>query len=529
MESSVSEPERYASWGVFADPLLRAQDALGLAAAVFEGGKIIAANEAYARLTGYSIDEIMRLEDRLGIATPASRAELQSRVDRRARGEDVDGWFETQLARKDGSVVTVDVAVKTTMEGERTLRVALMRDVTTRQQVEAELRASEERFRRAVHDAAIGIAIYHASGAFLEINQALADMLGYSREELLGLDWRTITHPEDVQPITTMGQEVLKTVGRGYRFSKRYIHRDGHIVWAEVVSSPVRDENGKVLQYVTQVIDVSRRVEDEALLRRQKQLLAESQGASHVGSWEFVPGRGGIWSDEMYRVFGFEPQEVPAAWATFFARVPEPDQPLLQRLGSDATVADETVDHRVLHPTLGTRWVTTRAHVERDAEGRVTRLVGTTQDITERKRGDEEARRHLVQRKLVRRILRDLVEGGASSASTRRKLGKTLAAEANASTIESFAEAFAALNIGDLHIERVSEGRYQARGRDLLEVTPGFGAPTCHIALGFLEGMVTALDGRPSLGTEIRCQSQGHEACELVVRSKVEVPRAPQA
>jgi PAS domain S-box-containing protein len=317
-----------------------------------------------------------------------------------------------------------------------------------------------------------------------------------------------------------LAPEVNSAMHRGVRHRKRYLHKDGRVVIAEVVVSPVRNDEGEVVQYVTQIADVTARVAADEALRREQRLLAESQAASHVGSWEFVPGRGGMWSDEMYRIFGLAPQSTPASFEAFLGHVHPSDVPALRELGRDPAVGEQDVDFRVVRSDGSIAWVATHARIERGPDGRPTRFVGTTLDITDRRRAEEERRKQMVQRKLVRRMLRDLVARGPASMTTRRDLGKALASEATSHDASGFVDAFAALNIGTLQVDRVGEGRYEARARDLLEVTPRFGSPTCHIALGFLEGMVAMLEEGTSLGAEVRCQSQGHEECLFVVKAR---------
>jgi PAS domain S-box-containing protein len=502
--------------------LLQAQSDLGLGAVVIHDHRVVQCNQAHLDITGYAKEDLLRQHDFLGMIAPEARDALRARYERRERGENVDGWFETVIVRKDGRHVPVEIAVKLLRQkgSSRTL-LGLLRDITQRKLAEEALRESEERFRRAFQDAAVGVALFDGQARYLEVNDALCAMLGYGKEELLAMDWRQLTHPDDVAPTLSQGRRVEAAAPRAVRFTKRYVHRDGHVIWAEVVTSPVRNPAGQVVQYVTQIQDVTARVEAEGRLRRSEALLAESQAASHVGSWEFnLVTKEAAWSDEMYRLFGLAPQAAPARFQAFFDLVPDEDKPLLQGLGVDPRAEERLIDHRVRRPDGALVWVSTRARTLRDAAGAPARIVGTTQDITQRKLAEEESRRQLVARKLVRRILRDLVDRGDATTATRRSLGRALAEETDAKSVGALLDAFGAMNSGALRLQKAAEGRYDFTGEALLEVTPGYGAPTCHIALGYLEGLVAQLEGGASLGAETQCQSQGHAACRFVVKAR---------
>ena len=100
---------------------------------------------------------------------------------------------------------------------------------------------SEQRFRRAMQDSAIGVAIVGLDGHIVESNSAFADMLGYTRQELEALTFFQITHPDDV----AIGTETMRRVRAGeansYQFEKRYLHKDGTPIWARLSGSVIRD------------------------------------------------------------------------------------------------------------------------------------------------------------------------------------------------------------------------------------------------------------------------------------------------
>lgn len=135
----------------------------------------------------------------------------------------------------------------------------ISRDITELKQIETALRESEERFRRAFDDAAIGMALIAPNGRFLSVNHSLCDMVGYSEAELLSLSFQDITHPDDLNADLAAASRVLAGEQRIYQVEKRYIHKLGQIVWVLICVSLVRDPNGEPLYSVSQIQDISER------------------------------------------------------------------------------------------------------------------------------------------------------------------------------------------------------------------------------------------------------------------------------
>lgn len=146
-------------------------------------------------------------------------------------------------------------------------------------------------------------------------------------------------------------------------------------------------------------------------------------------------------------------------------------------------------------------------------------LLRSVRFAMERRRFESAARQQAVTRKIVRRLLTDLATG-PQSALQRRQLGRAVAAETESADIAAFLDGFRSMGIGEILFDRASERRYVFRGDSLIEVVPGAAHPTCHIALGYLEGAVAAVERSETLGSEIECQAQGHASCLFVVKAR---------
>ena len=124
---------------------------------------------------------------------------------------------------------------------------------------EQQLRKSEERFRAAYRNATVGMSIADLSGRIEEVNQRLCTILGYSEEELLTRTFQSLTHPDDLGQNLERIKNLMEGTAEGDVFEKRYIRKDGEIVWAQVGLSVIRDAAGRVRHTLAMVQDITER------------------------------------------------------------------------------------------------------------------------------------------------------------------------------------------------------------------------------------------------------------------------------
>ncbi|MCC5635426.1 PAS domain S-box protein [Nostoc sp. CHAB 5844] len=135
----------------------------------------------------------------------------------------------------------------------------ILSDVTATKVAEIALRESESRFRAMFNQAAVGIALVALNGRFLQVNPALCEITGYSQAELVQMNFQDITHPDDLAIDWEQAGRVLAKEINGYSLEKRYIRKDGSLVWVNLTSSAVWDIHGQAKYAIGIIEDISDR------------------------------------------------------------------------------------------------------------------------------------------------------------------------------------------------------------------------------------------------------------------------------
>ncbi|MBK9097258.1 MAG: PAS domain S-box protein [bacterium] len=147
-------------------------------------------------------------------------------------------------------------------------------DITERKNYEEALRKSEEKFRKIFESSGIGIATLAPDGHFSKVNSSFCEILGYTETELVGMNFRNITHPGDIEKSLELTKELLKNESlEGKSLEKRYLHKSGDLVWALTTISLIRDSDSKPQFFIAQVQDITKRKKfEEQLIKYTEEL-----------------------------------------------------------------------------------------------------------------------------------------------------------------------------------------------------------------------------------------------------------------
>jgi PAS domain S-box-containing protein len=266
-----------------------------------------------------------------------------------------------------------------------------------RRRPEQQLRELEALFRSAFEDAPIGMAITALDGTFLQVNQALCDMLGRPAEELRSLTWDDVTHPEDRTAPAASEDSAVTGQARYFRAERRYLRRDGRTVWALLSRSLLLRATGEPHAFISQVVDITDRRRVEQRIREQEEetrRIIETAQEAFVGM--DAEGRIIDWNRQAERTFGWSRDEVlgrPLAETIVPERYRDDHRRGLERFlrTGEAPVLERRLEYSALRRD-GTEFPVELAIWAVPSGGGV-RFHALLHDIADRKRAEQTLRR----------------------------------------------------------------------------------------------------------------------------------------
>jgi diguanylate cyclase (GGDEF)-like protein/PAS domain S-box-containing protein len=301
-----------------------------------------------------------------------------------------------------GALVLVPRAGRTVEEGERRELESLVDDLSLAlerlraHEARDTLAAREKRVRQIFENAGVGITSIDMGGRFVEVNQKFCEMLGYTREELIGRPTRDFTVPEDYGPGPAFRDQVRLGRATVLAGEKRYIHKNGSHVWVRRTMSAARNDDGTAQDAISIVEDITERKKAEEAARSERHLLRaiidalpdyiyvkDAEGRFRVGNTAWLKARNltpeAVQGKTVFDIY-------PPAIAR---RMDDKDRQLML---SGKTLVEEEVPLEVVD-SLGnrvSRWSFTTKVPIRDDRGNITGIVGISRDITDRRRMERE-------------------------------------------------------------------------------------------------------------------------------------------
>jgi PAS domain S-box-containing protein len=303
--------------------------------------------------------------------------------------------METNIRRFDGSEGTVLVSAVPIKDGLSQLIgvVAVNVDITERKKAEEALRTSEERFAKAFHASPNAVIISRLSdGLVMEVNEGWSMIFGHKPSEVVGhttVEMGVYANPEDWQ--TAIDQLGEKGFLRDYELQIR--RTSGEMRQVSLSAERIEIHGEACLLAIIQ--DITEQEQTERALRESEQLLKRAQEIAHLGSWELdIINDRLTWSDEVYRIFGLQPQQFGATYEAFLESVHPQDRAAVDDAysGSIRDGRDQyEIEHRVVrHSSSEVRIVHEKCEHFRDQDGQIIRSIGMVHDITERKQAEEQ-------------------------------------------------------------------------------------------------------------------------------------------
>ncbi|PLZ43197.1 PAS domain-containing protein, partial [Fischerella thermalis] len=268
-------------------------------------------------------------------------------------------------------------------------------NITERRRTETALRQSNERFELAAAAANCLIYDWDKKSDFVNRTQGLTELLGYTLDEVEPTSawWRSLIHPDDLPQAE---QELTESLAQGDRFCTQYRvrHQDGYYLWVEDRGLAVRDHSHQIIRIVGITTDISDRKQTEADLRESEERIRLATAAAELGMWFWdLTTDELVWTAKCKQLFGLA-SNTQISYEVFLNSLHPDDrhfthEAVMQTLEGKV---DYDVEYRVIWPNGSLRWIAAKGRCLYDRTGKAVRMMGTAQDITERKHTEEALR-----------------------------------------------------------------------------------------------------------------------------------------
>jgi PAS domain S-box-containing protein len=356
-------------------------------------GTIVSWNHGAEVLFGYSSREI--IGKNAATLAPTNRCdEVKQYLGAIRQGVSISP-FDTVLLGKNGQTIDVSLSISPIRNaaGEVVGASGIARDIRPRLATERRLRESDERFRRVFEHAPVGMGLSSPDGRFLQVNAAFCKMVGYSEKELIETAWATLTHPDDMGLSTRLLEQLRDEPDACVEAEKRYLHRDGAIVWVRIRISIVPDSDGNPYCHVVHVENITARKQaKEALLESEERFRIMADGCPTL-IWVTDAEGCALFANRAYHEFcGTSREQVEGSkWQELLH--PEDAQAYVQEFRRVLQAQMPfRAEARVRRADGEWRLVAAYAEPRRSAGGKFLGLVGLCVDVTERKKSEEALR-----------------------------------------------------------------------------------------------------------------------------------------
>ncbi len=280
-------------------------------------------------------------------------------------------------------------------------------------QNEIKLQMSEARLRSYFELPLFGIAITSPEKGWIEANEAIREMLGYSMDELSGLTWAELTHPDDLAADVEQFNKVISDKKDTYFLEKRFIRKNGEIIWVNMSVGCVRKPDRTIDYMVALLRNISKRKQAEKALKKSEYELKRAQQITHIGSFYIDLTTNQVtWTEELYKMYGFDPA-LPPPLLNESQKLFTPESWKLLSSAIANTVETGVpyeIELRTIKRDASNGWMWARGEAIIDTEGKITNLWGTVQDITDRKLVEEALRKS---EEKFRSLYNHMIDGSA--------------------------------------------------------------------------------------------------------------------
>jgi len=298
---------------------------------------------------------------------------------------------EIRMKKKTGEwiyVHSMSWAIARDKNNNATKVLGVTRDVTNYRQIESAIKENEQRFQAIFNTEILGIAISSHEKKWIEVNDVVCKMFGYSRQEFQDKTWLELTHPDDLDEELEQFNRMLSGIIKGYTIEKRFIRKDGSIVNTTLFVNSVRKPDSFLKYFVVLLADITERKQYETTLKQNERRLRQAQKMTRCGYWDwYVKNNQLVWSDDVYIIFDQDKTQFEVTVDNLEKAIHPEDFELYICERDKALEENRLIDieHRIILPNGNIRYIHEIAEIIRDRKGDIVQVSGTVQDITERK------------------------------------------------------------------------------------------------------------------------------------------------
>ena len=263
----------------------------------------------------------------------------------------------------------------------------------TNEDLTLEIAQTEDELRAIIDNAPVFLWSDLPDGYCDFLNQRWLTYFNLSLQEAQGAGWATLLHPDDAAHHLESWQKSVST-GIPFETEARYRRPDGEYRWFLNRANPLRDKTGRIVKWYGTNIDIENLKRTERRLRQSEAYLAEAQRLSHTGTWAFNETTTLYWSEESYRIWGFDPLQGLPSREAMWQRIHPDDRDWVRQGARDARrqKRDYAVEHRIVLPDGTVRYLEATARFLSSGDGERFEVVSTHVDVTDRKRAEQALR-----------------------------------------------------------------------------------------------------------------------------------------
>lgn len=376
-KEALKESEKY-------NRMLFEQSAIGLLLTSLDG-KLIDINQACANIIGRTIEEAKTLTY-WDITPERYQNQEQQQLESLSKTGRY-GPYEKEYIHKDGHLVPVRLQGLIIDRNKEKYIWSSVEDITESKQAEENLRESEYRFRKLYEDGAIGMVMVGKDFKFITANRSFCQMVGYQEKELQQLTFLDITHPDDMDKDIPQVKKMIAGEIDIYKTEKRYLNKSGQTIWIQLTLSTFYDSNGQFLYNLAIIINITDRKNAEEILKESYALIKIAGEIAKLGGWIVnLDENRCYWSDEVAAI-----HEMPIGYSPLLEEgigfyAPEWRDKITEvftNCAQNGVPYDEEM--QIITSKGKSVWVRAIGEAVRDENGKIVKVQGAFQDISERK------------------------------------------------------------------------------------------------------------------------------------------------